>query len=136
MLCFYSPVKILHSVYCSTQLSSSMWWSSRWGQTPWKCCPCILSQLGKYENFGSLYGTFPEDWEFFDAGILKLADAIEMVATFHNKKWKEVKKQFQFVDSPDSFSTSSENPDLQCFSKWKNPENSSLWFWFHLSMKC
>ena len=100
ILCLYSLVKILHSIYCSAQLSSSMIIQMR---TKW---------WGNHENF-DCYLTHL--WKkLVDVGILKLGDGIEMVASFHNKKWKEVKKQFQFVDSLDSFSTSFENSDLQC----------------------
>ena len=41
----------------------------------------------------------------------------------HNKKWKEVKKQFQFADSLDSFSASLCNWDLQFLSNLKEKKN-------------
>ena len=46
----------------------------------------------------------------------------------HNKKWKEVKKQFQFADSLDSFSASLCNSDLQFLSNLKEKKTHFSFF--------
>ena len=113
-MCLYSLVKILHSLYDSTQLASSM-------RT--NIMKCFVSSSD--DDFFYLkpdFNKFIWDWDvswLFET-CRRYHDGCKFLTKpCHNKKWKEVKKQFQFADSLDSFSASLCNSDLQFLSNLK-----------------
>ena len=113
ILCLYSLVKILHSLYGSTQLASSM------RTNIMKCF--VSSSTDFFLNLRRFL-------TFWNLQMMSIWVQVFISKRCHNKKWKEVKKQFQFADSLDSFSASLCNSDLQFLSNLKEKNT----FFLHL----